>query len=52
MHTLAQVTLAFVVAALFSTASVVSLAIQVIKMLAEGEGPPNTEGSATESVRH
>jgi hypothetical protein len=38
MQTLVQVVLAFVIAALFLIASVVVLAIQVIKMLADGEG--------------
>jgi hypothetical protein len=38
MQTLVQVVLAFVIAALFLIALVVGLAIQVIKMLADGEG--------------
>jgi hypothetical protein len=41
MQTLVQVILAFVIAALLLTASVVALAIQVIKTLAQIEGPPD-----------
>jgi hypothetical protein len=48
MQTLAQVVLAFVIAALFLIALVVVLAIQVIKMLADGEGAAAAEHTLEE----